>query len=130
MTWALLYLSFLVETDIDECASDNGGCEQNCHNNNGSYTCSCNTGYASSGFHGCVGMPWLHVVRCLSIGADLIPIVTCGITFSLSFVVEIDIDECASDNGGCEQNCHNNNGSYTCSCNTGYTGSGFHGCVG
>ena len=47
---------FLDEIDIDECASDNGGCDQNCHNNNGSYTCSCNTGYASSGFHGCVGM--------------------------------------------------------------------------
>ena len=42
-----------VISDIDECASDNGGCEQNCHNNNGSYTCSCNTGYASNGFHGC-----------------------------------------------------------------------------
>ena len=46
----------ILYTDIDECASDNGGCEQNCHNNNGSYTCSCNTGYASSGFHGCMGM--------------------------------------------------------------------------
>ena len=42
-------------TDIDECASDNGGCDQNCHNNVGSYTCSCDTGYAKNGFHGCVG---------------------------------------------------------------------------
>ena len=41
--------------DIDECDSGNGGCEQNCQNNIGSYTCSCNTGYEKSGFHGCIG---------------------------------------------------------------------------
>ncbi len=31
--------------DIDECAEGTDQCDQNCHNNIGSYTCSCNTGY-------------------------------------------------------------------------------------
>ncbi|XP_078571585.1 mucin-like protein [Branchiostoma floridae x Branchiostoma japonicum] len=31
--------------DTDECATGNGGCDQNCHNNHGSFTCSCNSGY-------------------------------------------------------------------------------------
>ncbi len=35
-------------TDVDECATANGGCAQICTNNNGSFWCSCNTGYALS----------------------------------------------------------------------------------
>ena len=31
--------------DNDECTTDNGGCEQNCLNNNGSYSCTCSIGY-------------------------------------------------------------------------------------
>ena len=31
--------------DIDECTTDNGGCEQSCLNNNGSYSCTCSNGY-------------------------------------------------------------------------------------
>ena len=31
--------------DINECSSQNGGCEQNCQNTIGSYSCSCLTGY-------------------------------------------------------------------------------------
>ena len=39
--------------DIDECSTRVAECEQNCHNNDGSYTCSCNSGYklADDGFH-------------------------------------------------------------------------------
>ena len=34
----------------------------------------------------------------------------------------LDFDECASENSnGCQQNCSNTEGSYTCSCNVGYT---------
>lgn len=32
-------------TDINECAKNNGGCDQKCLNSAGSYSCSCNTGY-------------------------------------------------------------------------------------
>ena len=31
--------------DINECLSSNGGCHHNCHDSDGSYSCSCNNGY-------------------------------------------------------------------------------------
>ena len=35
----------LILTDRDECALANGGCEHSCSNADGSYTCSCNSGF-------------------------------------------------------------------------------------
>lgn len=32
-------------SDIDECTEGTDRCDQNCHNNVGSYTCTCNSGY-------------------------------------------------------------------------------------
>ena len=32
-------------SDINECASNNGNCEQLCNNTKGSFTCSCQLGY-------------------------------------------------------------------------------------
>ena len=34
---------------------------------------------------------------------------------------KIDANECDVDNGGCQHTCTNSNGSYSCSCNDGYT---------
>ena len=31
--------------DMNECTNGNHSCEHNCQNTDGSYTCSCNTGY-------------------------------------------------------------------------------------
>ena len=36
--------AFMV-TDTDECSLGTDQCAQNCHNNVGSYTCSCKTGF-------------------------------------------------------------------------------------
>ena len=36
-------------------------------------------------------------------------------------VIYVDVDECADGTNECDQNCHNNDGSYTCSCNAGFT---------
>ena len=38
----------------------------------------------------------------------------------------LDIDECTEDTDNCDSNaeCDNNAGSYTCTCNDGYTGDG------
>ncbi len=32
-------------TEIDECSTNNGGCEHDCDNNDGSFLCSCDSGY-------------------------------------------------------------------------------------
>jgi hypothetical protein len=37
--------NFIFESDIDECDINNGGCSHNCTNTNGSYSCTCNSGY-------------------------------------------------------------------------------------
>jgi len=44
--WLLLYIA-----DIDECATNNGGCSANasCSNVQGSFSCSCNAGYDGDG---------------------------------------------------------------------------------
>jgi len=42
-------------------------------------------------------------------------------------VFDADIDECATNNGGCHNTlatCANNDGSFTCACHAGYTGDG------
>ena len=36
---------FLLIWDIDECENDNGGCEDFCHNQPGSYKCACSEGF-------------------------------------------------------------------------------------
>ena len=42
--------------DIDECQVDNGGCNQECNNNAGSYNCSCENGYElTDDNHTCIG---------------------------------------------------------------------------
>ena len=42
--------------DINECESNNGGCEQNCENNAGSYNCTCSNGYTlNNNGYNCTG---------------------------------------------------------------------------
>ena len=33
-------------SDVNECTDNNGGCEHSCVNNEGSYSCSCKSGYS------------------------------------------------------------------------------------
>jgi hypothetical protein len=40
-----LYWYYFIITDINECLEDNGGCEHECENIAGSYTCICKDGY-------------------------------------------------------------------------------------
>lgn len=42
-------------TDVDECVSDNGGCEHTCQNTAGSYQCFCHLGHhLADDKHSCV----------------------------------------------------------------------------
>ena len=48
------FFSFLI--DVNECATNNGGCDQICNNTKGSYECKCRSGFLlSSDKHKCNG---------------------------------------------------------------------------
>ena len=99
---------FLIHADINECSTNNGGCNQNCTNTIGSFVCSCNTGYElRSSQLTCVGKKEQHLEYQVSVNNN--------------FLLFTDINECTNNNGGCNQTCTNTAGSYLCSCNTGYT---------
>ena len=98
----MMHLSILCIIDIDECSIVNS-CNQICNNTIGSYYCACQTGYTlSNDSHTCTG-----------IAANLF----CMYVTS----VYLDINECSTSNGGCEQTCQNTQGSYQCSCWNGYS---------
>ena len=56
LTLITALLSCMMITDINECGTDNGGCAQNCTNTDGSYNCSCASGYVlDEDGHACNG---------------------------------------------------------------------------
>ena len=114
---AYLISPLFVSSDVDECASSNGGCDQICTNNPGSYQCSCNQGYISSGKR-CQGTFYSYS------GYTYCAEKMTSHTLLSPLFVSLDVNECASSNGGCDQICTNNPGSYQCSCNQGYISSG------
>ena len=47
-------ICIVVNVDINECDSNNGGCEHNCENNDGGYECSCDDGFElDNNMHNC-----------------------------------------------------------------------------
>ena len=52
-----------MHTDIDECAENNGGCDEHatCNNMPGSFNCTCNPGYTGDGFN-CTGMTYRQIL--------------------------------------------------------------------
>jgi len=55
------------DTDVDECADNNGGCSQfaTCINVPDSFNCTCNTGYTGDGFT-CSGMTFIWPIIVVS----------------------------------------------------------------
>ena len=91
--------------DINECAVNIGNCSQLCNNINGSYVCSCWTGYGlNSDNKTCSGK--LFYMFDGKIYID---------------ILFIDVNECALNNGGCSQECTNTVGGSICSCKPGYS---------
>ena len=103
------YHQFLA-SDINECESESS-CAQVCTNTEGSYECSCNRGYVVSDSD-----PTECVGKCVAI--ELVVLSTC---FSLSLS---DFNECRTLVEHCEQICTNTDGSFTCSCQTGFRSDG------
>ena len=98
-----------LHADVNECETGISECDQNCHNNIGSYTCSCDAGFTlkSDGLH-CDG----NSTRC-----EYVIVWYCYWSFN------VDNDECDNNETNiCEDLCINTNGSFYCGCSTpGYT---------
>ena len=41
--------TYVFDVDVNECDTGNGGCDQMCTNNDGSFQCSCNQGFVLAG---------------------------------------------------------------------------------
>ncbi|XP_078585297.1 uncharacterized protein LOC144867284 isoform X2 [Branchiostoma floridae x Branchiostoma japonicum] len=121
---------FICQTneDIDECAAENGGCEQNCTNTIGNFSCSCQTGYKlnDDGFS-CDDIDECATANggCSQNCSNTVGSFACschdGYSLNSDGLSCDDVDECASNNGGCENTCTNNVGSFKCSCDSGLT---------
>ncbi|KAM9971551.1 hypothetical protein ACTFIW_011532 [Dictyostelium discoideum] len=78
--------------------------------------CSTDVNECTTGTHKCVSP-----ATCANTQGSYICNCPAGYTKSTDGLSCIDIDECATSNGGCAQICTNTIGSSTCSCGTGYT---------
>lgn len=97
-------------TDVNECTTGNGGCQQHCHNMNGSYHCTCDNGWQlDPNGHSCNGKMNLVLTQCNALCT------------TLHVYSHVDTNECEKLSSGCSQTCNNTLGSYFCTCLTGYS---------
>ena len=114
--------NFFLALDVDECSDGSHNCDTNaqCTNTEESFTCTCNSGYSGSGVN-CQGKT--DFVSLLLIETSLHAI---NSNLILYFMF-LDIDECVNGVNNCHNDyatCFNTEGSFTCSCNSGYSGDG------
>ncbi|GAB6029273.1 hypothetical protein CHUAL_005038 [Chamberlinius hualienensis] len=135
--------------DIDECATNNFGCEHTCLNTIGSAFCACNEGYSlSEDWKSCEDVDECEfpdiVEKCVHGCVNTIGSYKCDEAKTTSAVIPmeitinneqhkqcengyewrgnqcIDVNECEIDNYGCSHDCVNVLGSAICSCPSGY----------
>ena len=96
--------------DIDECMANTDGCEQGCTNTDGSFMCTCDSGFTlDSNARTCSG-------NCKPL---IIMFSGCLSNLMVNFHLQ-DINECMANTDGCEQTCTNTDGSFECSCDSGF----------
>ena len=106
-----LYVCFL---DINECDDETDDCEQICTNTEGSFDCSCMSGFTlDDNGKNCTGESFTKVID-FSYLHNFIYEGSTNVCFS-------DINECEDDTDDCEQICTNTEGSFDCSCMSGFT---------
>ena len=134
-TCTLIYLSG--SADVNECELEIHTCHSNanCTDTDGSFNCTCREGFEGDGFN-CTGTKHIlhkphHAYKITINPRKMKPITThaayiiCLVT--LYIFVYVDIPECERELDDCDSNanCINIYGSYSCICNTGFTGDGF-----
>ena len=135
-------MSFYTHSDIDECSMDVCHVNATCSNTAGSYECTCLSGFSGDGLTctgSCSNNKVYHSVckyllafplhssqtlHCIDLmGYCSTSRKACNPYLTLP---SADINECEVGTDSCDENaeCNNTDGSYTCSCNTGYSGDG------
>jgi hypothetical protein len=120
------------DDQINECVGSRHSCDSNaqCLDTVGSFTCSCNAGFTGTGL-ACTAVdvcalsrPCLHNGTCTNLGLGRVNC-TCPSGWAGS-TCELDVDECAAGRDNCAATalCANAAGSFSCACNTGFTGDG------
>ncbi|HPS31436.1 MAG TPA: EGF domain-containing protein [bacterium] len=129
-------------SDINECSTNNGGCQHNCVNTGGNYYCTCNSGYAlNPNNHTCddINECSLNANLCKENGDSNAQCVNgtgnyscnCSGGFSFNGTSCVDVNECTVPSHNCVANasCTNSTGSFSCACNSYYTGTGNVSCT-
>ena len=103
---------YLYLIDKCDCCRNNGGCQHNCRDTLGSYYCSCHPGYElRPNNKTCKGMGCLLHFHLITMYTYLLRHLA---------LMYVDVNECSFNNGGCEQQCINHEGSHVCNCFRGH----------
>ena len=145
--FVLFYLSYYFLTnslvsDINECTTNVHNCDVNsfCNNTDGSYNCTCISGYTGNGTS-CTGksssqMNYQAYASLFRLQAKLgfycgisnicVELFTCFILILFNNPLLSDINECTTIAHNCDVNafCNNTDGSHNCTCSSGYAGNG------